>query len=137
MGNSEHNNSNPHRDDAGQSLARITILPRLIRFRDAPAYLGMDRNKFNADVRPTLTEIPLGKQAIAFDRLELDAWVEDTKARCGCSQAHRRNSLCRDELQASSDEAIAASGPSTNASRDMDDFTRALEQVTSKKRKGT
>ena len=37
----------------------------------------MDRNKFNAEVRPYLTEIPLGKQAIAFDRLELDAWIDD------------------------------------------------------------
>jgi len=24
------------------------ITPRIIRFRDAPAYLGMDRNRFNA-----------------------------------------------------------------------------------------
>ena len=27
-------------------------LPRIIRFRDAPHYLGMDRNRFNAEVRP-------------------------------------------------------------------------------------
>jgi hypothetical protein len=43
------------------------IAPRLIRMRDAPAYLGMDKNRFNSSVRPFLTEIPLGKQAIAFD----------------------------------------------------------------------
>ena len=53
------------------------ILPRFIRHRDAPAYLGMNRNKFNAEVRPYLTEIPLGKQSIAYDRLELDAWAPD------------------------------------------------------------
>src|SRR5690606_3027479 len=53
------------------------FLPRLIRVRDAPAYLGMDRGKFNARVRPHLTEIPLGSQALAFDRLELDAWADD------------------------------------------------------------
>ena len=34
------------------------ILPRLIRLRDAPAYLGVDRNRFNAEIRPTLTEVP-------------------------------------------------------------------------------
>jgi len=51
------------------------FLPRLIRLRDAPAYLGMDRNKFGAMVRPYLTEIPLGTQAIAFDRLEIEAWA--------------------------------------------------------------
>ena len=59
------------------------LLPRFIRQRDAPGYLGMDRNKFNADVRPYLTEIPLGKQALAFDRLELDAWAEEYISRNG------------------------------------------------------
>lgn len=49
------------------------LLPRLIRFRDAPTYLGMDRNRFNSEVRPDLTEVPIGSQGIAFDRLELDA----------------------------------------------------------------
>ena len=49
------------------------VVPRLIRFRDAPFYVGMDRNRFNAVVRPQLTEIPLGEQGIAFDRLDLDA----------------------------------------------------------------
>ena len=28
------------------------LLPRLIRARDAPFYLGMDRNRFQAEVRP-------------------------------------------------------------------------------------
>ncbi|MGB5688891.1 MAG: hypothetical protein WBM45_06410, partial [Woeseiaceae bacterium] len=37
----------------------------------------MDRNRFNAEVRPILTEVPIGQQGIAFDRLELDAWVDD------------------------------------------------------------
>ena len=30
--------------------------PRILRFRDAPRYLGMDRNRFNWEVRPYLTE---------------------------------------------------------------------------------
>ena len=59
------------------------ILPRLIRLRDAPHYLGMDPNRFNAEVRPYLTEIPIGKQGIGFDRLDLDAWFEDYKSRNG------------------------------------------------------
>ncbi len=58
-------------------------LPRIIRFRDAPRYLGMDRNRFNAEVRPYLTEIPIGTQGIGFDRLELDAWVDDYKPATG------------------------------------------------------
>jgi hypothetical protein len=59
------------------------VLPRLLRFRDAPHYLGMDRNRFNAEVRPYVTNIPIGRQGIAFDRLELDAWVDEYKSRNG------------------------------------------------------
>ena len=62
---------------------RSVIQPRIVRFRDAPAYCGMDRNRFNAEVRPYLTEIPIGKQGIGFDRLELDAWVDEYVARNG------------------------------------------------------
>ena len=43
----------------------------------------MDRNRFNTEVRPHLTEIPIGIQGIGFDRLELDAWVDDYKSRNG------------------------------------------------------
>jgi predicted DNA-binding transcriptional regulator AlpA len=52
------------------------LVPRLIRLKDAPSYLGMDKNRFNTEVKPLLTEISIGKQGIAFDRLEMDAWVE-------------------------------------------------------------
>jgi len=60
-----------------------SILPRFIRLRDAPGYLGMDKNRFNREVRKSLTEIPIGKQGIAFDRLEMDAWAEQYMNRCG------------------------------------------------------
>lgn len=50
-------------------------LPRFIRLSDAPAYLGMDKNRFNDEVRPTLIEIPIGKTGIAFDRYDLDNWA--------------------------------------------------------------
>jgi hypothetical protein len=59
------------------------ILPRFIRFRDAPSYLGMDEDRFNAEVRPCLVEIPIGKQGVAFDRLDLDAWADEYRAREG------------------------------------------------------
>lgn len=65
-----------------ETLAR-KMTPRIIRHRDAPSYLGMDRNRFNAEVRPHLTEIPIGKQGIGFDRHELDAWVDEYVARNG------------------------------------------------------
>jgi hypothetical protein len=59
------------------------IAPRIIRFGDAPSYLGMDRGRFNAEVRPRLTELPIGIQGIGVDRLELDAWVDEYKVRNG------------------------------------------------------
>ncbi len=49
------------------------IVPRFIRLRDAPRYLGMDKNRFNREVRPRVTVIRIGTQGIAFDRLDLDA----------------------------------------------------------------
>jgi len=61
------------------NLTKRILLPRLIRLRDAPYYLGMDRNRFNKEVRPHVQEIPIGEQGIAFDRLDLDAWVEQYK----------------------------------------------------------
>ena len=51
----------------------IFIMPRVLRLRDAPRYLGMDRNRFNAEVRPHLTTIPIGNQGVAFARGDLDA----------------------------------------------------------------
>ena len=65
-------------------------LRRLYRLRDAPTYLGMDVNRFNFEVRPYLTEIPIGKQGIAFDRLELDAWVDEYIARNGRPSERRK-----------------------------------------------
>ena len=59
------------------------LVPRFIRLRDAPSYLGMDKNRFNRDVRPTLAAIPIGTQGIAFDRLDLDSWADDYKSRNG------------------------------------------------------
>ena len=52
------------------------ILPRVIRLRDAPGYLGMDKNRFGVEVRPYVREARIGERGIAFDRLELDAWVD-------------------------------------------------------------
>ncbi|WP_339049549.1 hypothetical protein [Rickettsiella endosymbiont of Xylota segnis] len=57
--------------------------PRLIRLRDAPKYLGMDRNRFNNEVRPFLITLKIGQQGIAFDRLDLDQWADEFKKHKG------------------------------------------------------
>jgi hypothetical protein len=95
--------------------ARTGVLPRLLRFRDAPAYLGMDRNRFNQEVRPYLTEIPIGSQGIAFDRLELHAWADHYKSRNGRPGLSSGERLWdARERQASS--YAGASGTSTRSS---------------------
>jgi hypothetical protein len=109
------------------------LMPRLIRCRDAPFYLGMDRNRFNAEVRPLLTEIPLGTQGIAFDRLDLDAWVEDYKSRNG------RPALTKGVNASWDANAVPASGyargSGTSRSRSTEEsFAKALERAGSKRR---
>ena len=64
-----------------QPLISTEAHPRFIRLRDAPQYLGMDKNRFNRDVRPHVTVIPIGTQGIAFDRVDLDAWADEYKHR--------------------------------------------------------
>ena len=110
------------------------IAPRLIRFRDAPRYLGMDRNRFNAEVRPYLTEVPVGKQGVGFDRLEIDAWFEDYKSRNGRPARKGASTWDVGEYPASSGEA--ESGMSTSASAGGE-FAKALEQLNSRKPKPT
>ena len=110
------------------------LLPRLIRFRDAPHYLGMDRNRFNAEVRPHLTQVPVGKQGVGFDRLELDAWFDDYKSRNGRPARKGDNTWDANEYQASS--SGPGSGMSTNASAGGA-FAEALKQLGSRKRSDT
>lgn len=106
------------------------ILPRLLRFRDAPQYLGMDRNKFNADVRLYLTEIPLGKQAIAFDRLELDSWV-DHYISCNGRPANPTGERIWDENTCQVSANAENSDTYRSKSRDMERFGKAVRQATS------
>ena len=111
------------------------ILPRLLRLRDAPRYLGMDRNRFNSEVRPYLTEIPIGTQGIAFDRLELDAWIEDYKFRNG-RPGQPRGDQSWDAREHRGSSNAMASGTSISTSVDGE-FARALAQIDSKKRNAT
>ena len=83
----------------GASNSIVAFAPRVLRLRDAPRYLGMDRNRFNAEVRPYLTKIPIGRQGVAFDRLELDAWWEQYKSATGVprqkGESHGTNKISR------------------------------------------
>jgi hypothetical protein len=108
--------------------------PRFIRMRDAPSYLGMDKNRFNRDVRPLLAAIPIGTQGIAFDRLDLDSWADDYKSRNGhpAAQPEREKLWETKERRASPNEV--GSGTSISSSEEHA-FAKALEQATSGKPK--
>ncbi len=105
---------------------------RILRLRDVPIYLGMDRNRFNAEFRPFLTEIPIGVQGIGFDRLEIDALVDDYVARNGRPAKKGRKPW--DARQRPVLFKEAGSGTSTNALTG-DAFNAALEHVGLKKPK--
>ena len=114
-----------------------SFLPRLIRLRDAPTYLGMDRHRFNDEVRPGLTEIPIGNQGIAFDRLDLDAWVDDYIRCSGRPAVTRQRSLEQWDVknrQVSLKEGSI--GISTKRCLDAE-FEKALVRATLKKQKNT
>ena len=122
---------------AETAMSKITFAPRLIRLRDVYAYLGMDRNRFNSEVRPCLTEVPIGKQGVAFDRLDLDAWVEDYKQRSGRpAVSTNRSTELWDAKRYRVSSNVARSGTSTRKSLD-DDFARVVERLLSKRPKPT
>lgn len=102
---------------ANTNRSNSSLLPRLVRLRDAPFYLGMDRNRFNAEVRPHLTEIPIGTQGIAFDRLDLDVWVDEYKTRNGRA-GKGDNPLCQNVSLDSSSAVVR--GTSTKSYSDND-----------------
>jgi hypothetical protein len=91
----------------------------------------MDPNRFNAEVRPYLTEIPIGSQGIAFDRLELDAWADDYRSRSG--RPPQKEAPWQRRLQVFIEEM--ESGTSISKSKELADFAKAQEKVTSKMRK--
>lgn len=96
----------------------MTMLPRLIRQREAPAYLGMDRNRFDLEVRPSLTEVPMGERGIAFDRLELDAWADEyiaARGRPGRIRQRKGDQACEPGREGSSSTPPRASGSSTSS----------------------
>jgi hypothetical protein len=111
------------------------LQPRGIRAKDAPGYLGMDRNRFNAEVRPNLTEIRYGKQGVCFDRLDLDAWFDDYKS-CNGRPGQPKGERLWDAKERQGSLKGPVSGMSTSKSGEAD-FAKALDQATSMKQRNT
>ena len=107
-------------------LGHRTLIPRIIRLRDAHFYVGMDRNRFNREVRPYLTQIPIGAQGVGFDLLELDQWVDDYIARNGRPAEKGATTWDANQYQVSS--SGKGSGISTKSSAGGA-FAKALGQI--------
>ncbi len=117
-----------------------SIEPRLIRMRDAPRYLGMDRNRFNSEVRPHVTCIPIGKQGIAFDRQELDRWTDHYIALHGqrtTAAQHAATCETAQIKQRSLRLTMGAAGRNQphDFAKDRREFEQALQLVTKRMRK--
>jgi hypothetical protein len=117
------------------------VIPRLIRLRDAPFYLGMDRNRFNAEVRPYLTQIPIGEQGIAFDRLELDAWVEQYKSCNGRrpKAIEQEDDICQNVTECRGSASKVESGKLRNAvnTAKTDGSVKAWERLAALRQRST
>jgi hypothetical protein len=124
--------SSAHARRQAANCAGHALLPRLIRLSDAPYFFGMDKNRFNRDVRPFLTEIRVGNQGVAFDRLEMEAAAEDYKARNGRPAAERSKPWDNQRRRVSS--SVVGSGTSTRSSEEQE-FAKALARVTGEERK--
>ncbi|CAN7407426.1 hypothetical protein ACFFQ5_02785 [Pseudomonas brassicacearum] len=136
---------------ANATAAKATsIPPRFIRFMDAPGYLGMCRDEFNKTVRPNVREFPIGKQGVAFDRIELDQWadayVESKSIEKAANQDNNRPRSERRgeptggkpwrEKRSPASTRKVESGKSTKFS-EVSDFEKALALVTGKKPSST
>ena len=109
------------------------LLPRLIRLMYAPFYLGMDRNRFNAELIPYLTDVTIGVQGIAFDRLELEGIAEKYISRNGCP-GKPLGELSWQTKRHPASLSGAKTGTSTKGSVESA-FKAALKQVASRKPK--
>lgn len=127
--------------------AELALLPRFIRAKQAPAYLGMCRAVFDAEVRPYVHEFPIGERGVGFDRQELDDWASAyVEAKAIDKKRAPEQQLPRSERQkgdkpwrenrSQASPKGKVSGISTRKST-AKDFTKLLEQLTGKKPSAT
>ena len=95
----------------------------------------MDRNRFNDEVRPFVTEVRIGRQGVAFDRLDLDAWFEEYKS-CNGRPGQPKGELTWGVKERQGSLKGPVSGISTSKSGGAD-FAKALDRATSKKQRHT
>ena len=112
------------------------FIPRYLRPNEAAYYCGMGRTIFEREIRPNLRPIRVGEQGIAFDRVDLDAVLDEHKNRNLLPQETR---ICiKQKSPASIGTGKAETAASINGSRAMDAFESALRRSRGlKQRQGT
>jgi hypothetical protein len=106
------------------------FVPRFLRLRDAPRYLGMDKNRFNREVRPSVLAVRVGIQGIAFDRIDLDAWADEYKSRNGCHAARSHRSMLWEPKKRQASPSAVGFGTSIRCTEERA-FAKALAQAKS------
>ena len=112
----------------------VPVAPRFIRLRDAPRFFGMDKNRFNREVRPRLTEIRIGTRGRAFDRLEMEAAAEEYMSRNGRPAAERSKPWDKTEGECQDSNDVVESGTSTRSFTELE-FAKALARAIARKPK--
>jgi hypothetical protein len=127
-------------DDSTQPN-RMEFLPRVIRAKNAHAYLGMDRNRFNREVKPHLIAVPIGVQGLGYDRFDLDKWWEEYKRRNGMPGALLKAEGEEQWVEKLQDSVAGRTSPAERGTftrcSTARQFMKVVAQVTKKKRKGT
>ncbi len=112
----------------------LSLLPRVIRHKDASDYLGVNVNYFNEFIRPDLTEIQYGPQMIAFDRCELDEWFDNYKLSNGRPGTRKENSKpCRQKNRKSPVSSCEATPGGLTKGCLEKEFAKAVAQATTKR----
>ncbi|BBL74150.1 hypothetical protein [Methylomagnum ishizawai] len=112
--------------------------PRFMRPTEAAYYCGMGRTLFDTEIRPHIPAIPIGKQGIGFDRIDLDAALDNYKTRNlspGVTTDNEEETPWRNEAtQGCTGTRKPAKAASTSASAESA-FDTALKRARDKKPK--
>lgn len=117
-------------------MSNLSLQPRIIRVGQAAAYCGMSDRVFVAEIRPFLTEIPIGVQGKGFDRFEIDKVLDDYVARYGrAPKLSKEQNQCKNKKEEPpASGRLTARGISTRPST-VEDFARAAARAKSMRQK--
>jgi hypothetical protein len=122
--------------------------PRIMRTQEVLYYLSTNINEFNKRFRPELSEIKLGNHAVGFDRLQIDALINQIESASIDFDSSLNNNMSRgkqrpiqtkggstwDENARQDSTNVEVTGTLIKESSDSE-FLKILEQVRSLKRR--